>query len=120
MKPSKEEQIEFIINGLAYKLIEKYALESANLDSYEKLIDVTRMEIFNYIKDKNIQENLFHIEPSNEDGFYAIPMNNGRFKTFEQERKVKFNECIVFGIDDTLKKYIEYKIIGNGLKNIIT
>lgn len=118
MKPTKEEQIECVIKGSAAELASRYLKEKATTNSYAFLFDVTKEEIINYIKRYDLKD-LIRTKPSTEDGFYAIPMKDGGYKVYEQERNIRFDQRVVLSMNDVIKNYVDYKIIGVGLYQYI-
>ncbi|HEX3036339.1 MAG TPA: hypothetical protein VHT73_14680 [Thermodesulfobacteriota bacterium] len=114
MVPSKKEQIEHLLKFSAYKLVEKYLPKQEwGGDSYKKIFTVKKHEILDYLRAKYILEELIDMTPSNDDGFYAIPLNSG-FKIYEQERGFKFLERIVKTEDEVWENFVEYLIRYSG------
>ncbi len=128
MLPSKKEQIEALLKFQAYELVEKYISlpripenakyisdkdSKAFSEAYKKIFTVKRHDILDYLKANYTLKELINMKPSDDDGFYVIPLNYG-FKIYEQERGFKFLERIVKTEEEVWENFVEYLIRYSG------
>ena len=113
MRPPKEEQIKSLLEGTACTLVEKYVGESASVDSYAEVFSVTRSEILAYLQTHYRLEDITHASVGSADGFYVISTIFG-YKTFFQERGIRFGETAVRSQDEVWRKFVDYLIATSG------
>jgi hypothetical protein len=114
MIPSKKEQIEALLNGEAYKLVEKYVSpKDLSGNSYKEVFTVKKHEIVNYLKKNYALKEVLNQQPSNKDGFYVIPMYSS-FKVYEQERGIRFIEYVTNSEQEVWELFVDYLIRTSG------
>lgn len=123
MLPSKEEQIESILKLVAYKLATKYSptdKDEVEINHvFKKIFSVRKEDVLNYLKENYPLQEVVNQNPKSiRDGFYAIPISTG-YRTYRQERNIKFDEEIVVSEDEVWSHLVDYLIASNGLSNIV-
>jgi hypothetical protein len=123
MLPSKEEQIESILKLVAYKLASEYSptdKHEVEIDYlFKKIFTVRKQDVLNYLKENYPLQEVVNQNPKSiRDGFYAIPICSG-YRTYRQERNIKFDEEIVVSEDEVWSHLVDYLIASNGLSNIV-
>jgi hypothetical protein len=126
--PSKKEQIEALLKFNAYKLVEKYislpripenatyitAKDSKTFrEAYKKIFSVKKQEISDYLERNYALKELINMKPSDDDGFYAIPLNS-RFQIYEQERGFRSLERFAKTEKEVWRNFVEYLIRHSG------
>ena len=115
MKPSKEEQIEALLERKACELVERYVpADRSDFEAYAEIFSVNRSEILAYLQAKYSLWDLVYTEPGISDGFYAIRQDSGGYLIYEQERSIRFAEAMVPNEDQVWKRFIDYIIVANG------
>ena len=75
--------------------------------------------MLNYLKENYPLREVVNQDPKSiRDGFYAIPISLG-YRTYRQERNLKFDEEIVVSEDEDWSHLVDYLIASNGLSNIV-
>lgn len=120
LMPSKAEQIEAILHGVAYDLTMKYAgRDKSGRPQYSRVFTVTRKEIEEYLKEQYSLSTLplTYSLPSQCDGVYIIATSSG-YRFYRQERGIHFSEQTLKSDDEVWQLYIDWKLrtSGTGLK----
>jgi hypothetical protein len=118
--PSKDEQIEALINGRAYELVLRFAgLDESGGPRYSEVFKVTKDEIKEYITRHYTLNNipLIHSSPSREDGIYLIPIHDG-YEFYDIEHGIRFTGKKVDSEDEAWSIVIDYILgtSGTGMK----
>jgi hypothetical protein len=114
MLPSKQEQIEALLQHKAYDLVVKYA-PAAQLTSrcYESVFSMKRFEILQYVERNYKIEDLVSTVPQQRDGFYAIRGVQG-YRVYEQEHQLKIFEQHVSTEHDVWVAFVNYLLETSG------
>lgn len=118
MVPSKDQQIESLLDGTACELVEHCVpADRISADSYSEVFTVNRSEILTYLRTNRRLEDVVHTSSGPSDGFYAL-LRDGDYLTFIQERKIRMQEATVETKDDVWEHVVDYLIghSGTGLK----
>lgn len=118
--PSKAEQIEAILYGVAYDLTMKYAgRDQSGHPQYSKVFTVTRKEIEEYLQEHYSLNTLpgTHSSASHHDGLYIMSDSSG-YRVYHQERGIKFAEKVVRSEEEVWQLYVDWNLrtSGTGLK----
>ena len=104
-----EEQIEALIRHRAYDLVMECAPSKKISDAkaYAEVFTVKRTEVLDYLVRNYRLGDLVPTQPSNRDGFYALPDRRG-FRIYEQYDGLKTTEEFVPNELSVWKRFVDY------------
>ncbi len=116
---NKDEQINQILSILTWG-IEKYVFQKTGKTSFSasdlrELYHITKQDIFNYIEEYGLPEELCKTSPSQKDGMYFFEHPN-EFEVFYQEKACKFDVKRFDNQKDAIRYLVDEKIYHSGIQ----
>jgi hypothetical protein len=96
LKVSIEEQVNAYRNKTQFELVCKYLNKTElELSDYDLIFTSSPIEIKNYLETHFEFDEIIKTKVGDNDGFYAVKQLLGKWKTYRQERNIKFDEEVV-------------------------
>lgn len=93
---SIEEQVDAYRNKTQFELVCKHLNKTElELSDYDLVFTASPTEIKNYLEAHFQFDEIVKTKAADNDGFYAIKQLLGKWKTYRQERNIKFDEEVV-------------------------